>query len=356
MYYKSVNRGLSFTKAGVYSVSFVVAIGLLAIVSGVNGLYLYLSLGLSILIVSGILSEQVMKYSKVRKLDEIIVDANTEFDLKFSIENTSTSHTLFGIDVYFLGEKPKIGLVGGLQEAAISGTVKRIPPNCVVESVAKSNGLVRGAYQKFFVYQNTKYPFGLLEKFKFSSRKSSVVVVPKVDSNLFSELSVEAKSWLDDRSVDKQFFSHKPYEHQDSRKAVDWKRSANLPVKQWVTKEYRADTDHEKIVVEFGWSELFLMNSEQEYELLLERVRTPFAVFEKIDVEMGLQMDGGVVIWGRNNIYRALADMPRFEEKPKVYHLKEFASDQSGEISKIMINANQWTWGTVSESSNRVTS
>src|SRR5690606_32064830 len=111
LYYKSVNRGLSFTKPGLYTIAYVMLIGLLAIITGINGFYIFMSTGLALLIVSGLISERVMRYNKVTHLESIASAANTPFDLSFTVKNSSRSFTTFGIETTFTLEKPKFHFI-----------------------------------------------------------------------------------------------------------------------------------------------------------------------------------------------------------------------------------------------------
>src|SRR5688572_22613020 len=101
MYYKSVNRGLAFTKPGLYSFLFVLAVGMIAVATGINGLYIFLSAGLGGFIVSGMLSERAMKSSQVAKASAGIVDAGATFELTFNVENSSPWFTVYAVQTMF---------------------------------------------------------------------------------------------------------------------------------------------------------------------------------------------------------------------------------------------------------------
>src|SRR3989304_4329171 len=61
------NRSLRFTKEGVSFVLFSLAVGIAAVNTGNNLLYLILAMMLSLIIVSGILSEQCLKHLAITR-------------------------------------------------------------------------------------------------------------------------------------------------------------------------------------------------------------------------------------------------------------------------------------------------
>src|SRR5687767_3365945 len=98
MYYKSVNRGVLLTSPGKSTIALVMTLGFIAIASSYNGIYLAVSLGLSILIVSGLLSEKVMKHYELKGLLPVTAEPNLPFSVRFQARNKSSVVNLYGIE------------------------------------------------------------------------------------------------------------------------------------------------------------------------------------------------------------------------------------------------------------------
>jgi hypothetical protein len=102
MYYPKVNRGISFTKPGMYSFCLILLIGLIAVSSGINALYVFLSSGLGGFIVSGLLSELAMKSCTIETASAALADAHTAFELTFTIQNHSSWFSVFQMQNFFM--------------------------------------------------------------------------------------------------------------------------------------------------------------------------------------------------------------------------------------------------------------
>jgi len=99
-------RRLRLTNEGWWFVIFTVAIGTAAINTGVNLLYLLLSMMLSSIIISGILSEITFRKLKITRSLPFNVFAGEEFDVKLDIENQKLLLPTFSI---FVEDSPGSG-------------------------------------------------------------------------------------------------------------------------------------------------------------------------------------------------------------------------------------------------------
>ncbi|MEZ4742036.1 MAG: hypothetical protein R3B45_06275 [Bdellovibrionota bacterium] len=348
MYYKSVNRGLYFTRAGTYATAFVLVLGLLAITSGVNALYLYLSFALSIIILSGVLSERNIKYIYVDEIDSLIVDSGKSFELIAKVRNASANYTLYGIEIDIAESKEKIMALKKNDFGIINGVIKRTPPIMTSDIVMKCNGMKRGNYKKIYLRQKTKFPFRLVEKYKYSERIVSLIVLPAIDQSLYQELEPEFKAKIYNRDQDKEFYCHNPYHSRVSKKKIDWKKSANRPVSDWVVKQYRSQANFEKFAVQFSVIDIIACESEEIYELLLSRVRTAIGFLTILKSKIGIFAGENLAAVGSENILLYLAALPEFNKRKEFnwaesnINFNDYDNPKRSHWKVLHVNNHQW--------------
>jgi len=344
LYYKSVNRGLSFTKPGLYSIMYVMAIGLLAIVTGINGFYIFMSTGLALLIVSGLISERVMKHSKVTHLESLLIDAKAPFDIKFTVANTSKNFTTFGIETTFTLEKPAFKMIAKPNQAAFAGKALKIAPTSTATFQARSEGLVRGHHRRIFVAQRTAYPFGFLEKFKIVELPCSLIVTPQIDQKLLAELMTDVNKRRVLAEANRDFFSHQPYTHIEPLKNIDWKRSAGKPTKDWVVKQFRAEIQNFHYKIIGHWQHSLKADSETAYEAYLGRLATAVKVLASDRSEVGLEWEKGQIIWKPERIQTALASAPEFSQRSNGLSIGDQKDGPLGICIPIVITPDTFSW------------
>ncbi len=339
-----MNRGLSFTKPGIYSVMYVMAIGLLAIVTGINGFYIFMSTGLALLIVSGLISERIMKHSKVTHLESLLINAKTPFDINFTVGNTSKNFTTFGIETTFTIEKPMFRMIAKPNEAAFAGKALKIAPESSATFQARSDGLVRGHHRKIFVAQRTCYPFGFLEKFKIVELPCSLIVTPEIDQKLLAELTTDVNRRRVLAEANRDFFSHQPYTQIEPLKHIDWKRSAGKPPKDWVVKQFRSEIQNFHYKIIGHWKHCLNADNEHAYETYLGRLSTAVKALSSDRSEVGLEIHQGQVIWKPETIQTALASAPSFKHRANGLSIGETREGPLGLCIPIVITPDSFSW------------
>lgn len=344
LYYKSVNRGLSFTKPGLYTIGYVMAIGLLAIITGINGFYIFMSTGLALLIVSGMISERVMRYNRVTHLESISSEANAPFNLSFSVKNSSKIFTTYGIETSFDLQKPNPKILAKQEPAPIAGRALKIDPGRTSTFNARCEGLPRGCHRTIFVTQRTRYPFGFLEKFKIIELPCSLVVTPATDHKLLAELSLEVARRRSQADADREFYSHNAYSHKEPPKHIDWKRSAGKPPADWVVKQYRSEAQNFHYRVLGLWRHADSALNAANYELFLARLLTAIKVLASDQSFVGLDIGTGAIEWGSDAAKLALAGAPQFEKRLGRLQFSQTGVTPSGKCLTLEITPNTHFW------------
>lgn len=344
MYYKGVNRGLAFTKPGVYAFAFVLTLGLLAVASGINGLFVFLSVGLGGFIISGLLSEKAMKTCTVTSVAAKLTDADAPFEVAFTVTNSSTWFSAYSMRGLFLLKAPPFRLIAREPPFVASVRLVRVPPASTATYMAQSRGMPRGDYKRVLAMQLTTFPFGILEKFKLVDVSASLIVAPAIDHDLLQEVRALIRARIMAENVDKEFFAHRSFAPRDSLKDVDWKKSAARPQKEWVIKQYKAPAAAQPVTVLAPMSYAASLGAEGEFERYWVRVRTILKALEEAQRPYVLSLGSGV-IKGYEAALQSLAALPKFDSQELVSALaaEEAKGGAEGPLLTVRATSIEWT-------------
>lgn len=315
MYYKAVNRGLSFTKPGVYAFGLVLVIGMIAVTTGINGLYVFLSAGLGGFVVSGLLSEKAMTSCTVRSVAAAMADAMVPFPVRFTIENRSSWFSVFAMQNLFVLETPRLRLIAKPPPSLAGVRIPRVAPGAIVTCEAHCSGMPRGEYTKVIALQLTTFPFGILEKYKQVVIPASLLVAPQIDPGLLAELRTMVQRQVAKIEAEKEFYCHRSFLPLDPLRDVDWRKSAARAPGDWVVKQYRRPANAGTVRVDAPWGYGANLPDEARYEQWLSRVRTALKALDEGGLPYLLDFGGGMVFEGEGDCRRVLAAAPRFDDR-----------------------------------------
>jgi uncharacterized protein (DUF58 family) len=310
MYFKSVNRGISFTKSGTYVLCFVVLLGILAAASGYNALFLALAFGSGLLITSGLLSEQSIKPLEITGAVKTFAEAQTSFRLRLVLKNRNSRAPLFGSEVIvtekvprfrlFHPEMPMLGFSRFLRLIAGEELAAHIP----------CRGMERGIYTRLPLITRTLYPFGLISKFKVGSTPNAVVIFPAIDALLRDQLLRELKTAFLSGLNHPEFHSHRPYTSNESARHIDWKKSAGKKVEDWAVKVFVTPTENNSFVILPEWGSLSISGATEYRERFLSRVLTACEVVGLQTPSLLLALPDATFLRGGDDIREFLAGYP----------------------------------------------
>jgi uncharacterized protein (DUF58 family) len=160
-------RQLRVTRSGRIYLSVTVGVGLGALNTGNNLLYLVLGIGLAIVVASGVLSERCLRDLEVRRLGAEAAHAREPFAFRWALSRRRG--TAFALTVV------EEGLSGGL---AAEGRVAVLPPGreCVVR--ADLTAPARGPVALTGVRVTTTFPLGLFAKTRTFEAPGALLVYP----------------------------------------------------------------------------------------------------------------------------------------------------------------------------------
>ncbi len=293
-------------------------LGLVAVASGLNGLFVFLSIGLGGFIISGLLSERAMKSCRMTSVQATLTDAHQPFEVTFTMTNRSRWFTVYSMRGLFTLKPPTFRLIARDRDEVAGVRIARIAPLTTDTFRAFSRGMPRGEYRSVLAMQLTTFPFGILEKFKLSQVPAELLVAPALDQDLLKALRVRFKDKLSLEQARHDFFGHRAYVGRESMKDVDWKKSAARPAADWVVKNYRAEREDQLLRVRALLSAAATLPNEKAYEDFLSRIRTVLAALDEARRPWLLDLGAGSDIATLTQAQKMLAALPPFARRSEL--------------------------------------
>ncbi len=212
------SRKLFITRNGWKFIAVTLGVGFAAINTGANLLYLILALMLSFIIISGILSEAMLKNIEVQRIlpDYGICGEKTE--IMISIANMKKRIPIFILKI----EDPLISSpifvhsIDPLQKRYIS-----------THAIFKRRGYVN--FSKLYI--STTFPFGLFNKVKTLKKDQRLLVLPRnrnisLTIDNLTKKQMHGELFLKGRGF--EFTGVREYQYGDDPRDISWKFSAKL--------------------------------------------------------------------------------------------------------------------------------
>lgn len=220
---KRRGRTFRFTREGKVFVAVTLGVGIAAINTGNNLLYLVLGLLLSLLLVSGTLSDLALWKLRIRRSAPKRLVAERVALFEVSLENKKRRLPSFSVEVEDLasGEKTAerrcffLKVTAGSSQAT---TYRRTPKK-------------RGPLIMSHVVARTRYPFGLIEKGQRYVHEETLVVYPlplPTATPRVKGISHGQDAPLAQAGGGTEVLGLRDYRRGDEAKAIHWRRSATL--------------------------------------------------------------------------------------------------------------------------------
>jgi uncharacterized protein (DUF58 family) len=214
-------RSIRLTSEGTRYVLLTLAVGVAAINTGNNLLYLLLAMLLSLIVMSGLLSEQSLKQLEFRRRMPDRVFANQPATISLSIANRKARVPTFSLRVQ--------DIVAG---AAVDRGIHLLhaPPRSVTVQSYPMLVPQRGLHRIEGIKLLTRFPFGLFLKAATLPFASEVVVYPEVKP-LPVALAHDLTTWGHDQTVSRRgpgvgLYNLRRYHDGDDSRAIHWKTTA----------------------------------------------------------------------------------------------------------------------------------
>jgi uncharacterized protein (DUF58 family) len=236
------------TRGGVLFVFAILVVGLGAIVSANNLLFLIVATMLATLLVSGLVSRLCLAGLELDFVVPEHVPAGRPVPAKLYVRNNKWVMPSFSIRVEAIRDPNSPTLKAGVYFPLVAA-------GATVEETVEVNFPRRGAYKQNSFAFSTSFPFGFLEKTARVTLSKEMIVYPSIDpqpgfDDLLAGIAGEIETHY--RGLGRDFYRIRPYEMFESARHVDWKASAhvgNLQVREFAreqeqTIEVFLDRDH----------------------------------------------------------------------------------------------------------------
>lgn len=224
------------TGGGVLFVTTIVLVGVGAIVSANNLLFLIVAAMLATLLVSGLVSRLCLAGLQLDFMVPEHVPAGRAVPGKLFVRNQKWLMPSFSIRVEAIRQPASPVLKSGVYFPLIAG-------GATLEENVEVRFPKRGAYRENSFAFSTAFPFGFLEKSARVTLRREMVVYPSIDPQPgFDDLAVGIAGEIEThyRGLGKDFYRIRPYEAFESARHVDWKATAhtgNLQVREFAREQ-----------------------------------------------------------------------------------------------------------------------
>jgi uncharacterized protein (DUF58 family) len=212
------------TRGGVLFVFAILGVGLGAIVSANNLLFLIVATMLATLLISGLVSRLCLAGLELDFVVPEHVPAGRAVPGKLFVRNCKWFMPSFSIRVEAIRDPASPTLASGVYFPLVAGGV-------TLEETVEVKFPRRGAYRHNSFGFSTSFPFGFLEKTARVTLSKEMIVYPSVDphpgfDDLLSGIAGEIETHY--RGLGRDFYRIRPYEAFESARHVDWKASAHV--------------------------------------------------------------------------------------------------------------------------------
>ena len=215
--YKITRGGLLFSFA-------ILVVGLGAIVSANNLLFLIVAAMLATLLVSGLVSRLCLAALELDFLVPEHVCAGRSVPGKLFVRNQKWFMPSFSVRVEGIRAPAGPVLKSGVYFPLIAG-------RATLEETVDVRFPRRGAYRENGFAFSTAFPFGFLEKSARVTLRREMIVYPSIDpkagfDDLLAGIAGEIETHC--RGLGRDFYRIRPYQATESARHVDWKASAHV--------------------------------------------------------------------------------------------------------------------------------
>ncbi|MFQ5441195.1 MAG: DUF58 domain-containing protein [Thermodesulfobacteriota bacterium] len=300
-------RSLRVTREGKWFIAVLFSIGLAAINTGSNLLYLMLTTLLSMIIISGLMSESTLKGLRAVRLPPGKIFRGTPALFAFKIENTKRFFSSISFD---------------LSESALPGIdcppvyVLKLKAGASIIRGARYTFKKRGRYTLTGLKFTTLYPFGLFLKGKVEALSHEVTVYPRikpVHTVASKTISSREGARVKKKGAGPDLHNLRDYTPHDDSRFIHWKSAAVTG--GLMVKEFERESE-KKVLVRFqnlsrpGYEALFEDTVDEVAGVISFLIEEGYSVvFETLEEEL----PPGT---GREHFFRILGRLALIKPKP----------------------------------------
>jgi len=296
------DRTLRFTPQGFRFFLLTLGVGIAALNTGNNLLYMVLAMMLSLIVVSGILSEQSVKKIAVSRALPRTIHAQAPFWIDLRVTNLKKFFPSFSLMVEDVADgRVTVG----------SHYVLKIPARQTVIVGYRGRFSTRGHHVFTGFRLVTRYPFGLFIKTRDIRFEREILVYPRILPDRFQEISNPSDQTVRHtvlkRASEGDFMGLRDYRVGDDFRLIHWKSSAkcsNLMVREFQTDE----ADHVVLVLDRVLPHDTTGNPQDIFETAVSIAATMILELDREGFQTRLLTQGNATPFGRGSrhIHRIL--------------------------------------------------
>ncbi len=233
-------RRLRFTREGRYFAAISIGIGLAAINTGNNLLYLLLGWMLSVIIASGVLSELTLRNLRIQRKPTTQIFAGRPFLMEISVDNQKRRVASFSIEVEDL-----------LPETPIDKKCffLKVPAGSTQRTSYQHQFARRGAYIFSGFRVGTKFPFALFRKSRDLDVSDEILVLPNIYPVHLPAARAQRLGATPNSRVGRQgdFFGLREYRYGDDRRDIHWRTTARGG--RPLVREYESESQRQVTII-----------------------------------------------------------------------------------------------------------
>jgi uncharacterized protein (DUF58 family) len=295
-------RSIRFTPEGTRFILLTLAVGVAALNTGNNLLYLLLAMLLSLIVMSGILSEQCLKHLVVRRRVPAHIFAGRSTTASISILNRKPRLSSFSLEVMDVVQRGAVDL---------NIHLLHLPPRASVTRPYSLQFSRRGLHRIEGIKLLTRFPFGLITKAATLSLETDLVVYPTpcpLPEELIHELTALGQDNASfRRGQGAGLHNLREYLPGDDSRTIHWKTSARFS--HLMVRETEAEDQRQATV---AFPTVGTLNRPDDFEQAVVAVASLAAWFLARDYTLRILVGNDEVPYGTgtshlHRILRALA-------------------------------------------------
>jgi len=212
------DRALRVTREGWFLMALIFAVGIAAINTGNNLMYLVLAVMLGAVVASGVLSEESVRRLWLERSLPAEVWVSGEFKIYYSLKNRRKRLPVYGVKV----SESDI-------ESVTEAFFPYLPPGLRSSGESTCVARKRGVLKLSEVKLMTRFPFGFFEKFRLIKLPDELIVFPRpadVDMADFKEGAKGTSDAVGPVGDGADLAALRPYVEGDGLRRIHWKASA----------------------------------------------------------------------------------------------------------------------------------
>ncbi|MGH7823080.1 MAG: DUF58 domain-containing protein, partial [Candidatus Binatia bacterium] len=212
------HRSLRLTRDGWFFLSVTMAIGFASLNTGHNLFYLIFAMQVSLIIVSGILSERAVRSLRVERRLPREVFARAATPIEIAVRNTSRRRTTYAVEVRdAVDQEPHRRI----------GFVDRLDPGAERSFHSVWSLAVRGRHEFQSIHLATRFPFGIFEKIRIIPVRREFVVFPAIERGGTRRSAIDlSRAALRKNRLGEELLGLRRKLPEDDRRHIHWRVSA----------------------------------------------------------------------------------------------------------------------------------